>query len=171
MGLRPKTSPVDLKTLPLVALLVALLIALAAALSACGQGDSTEGLISNIDKARSARTLASLQQGLIAAQTASTDSGATSAAGLAAALQQRDPSNRYTTAPPTDVGTVQVQGGAGAPVMLIGINSPPTSGRTPYYLAVWESGGTTLFYIGQQPPQYTTTAPSGAGWSASPPQI
>ena len=123
----------------------------------------TEGLISNIDKARSACTLTTLQQGLITVQSASADSGASSAPGLAAALQQRDPSNRYTTGPPTDVGIVQVIGGGGSPVMLVGINSPPGSPRPPYYLAVWESGASTMFYLGQQPPQYTATAPSTAG--------
>jgi hypothetical protein len=143
--------------------------AFAVALPGCGAGNPAEGLISNVDKARSARTLTSLQQGLIAVQTASAEGGAASAPALAAVLQQRDPSNRYTTGPPTDVGVVQVMGGGGGPVMLVGINSPPGSPRPPYYLAVWESGGSTMFYLGQQPPQYTATAPSTAGWSSSPP--
>jgi predicted small secreted protein len=150
-------------------LAVLALAAFAVALSACGAGNTSEGLISNIDKARSARTLTSLQQGLITVQTASADGGASSAPALAAELQQRDPSNRYTTAPPTDVGVVQVIGGGGSPIMLVGVNSPPGSPRPPYYLAVWESAGSTMFYLGQQPPQYTATAPSTAGWSSSPP--
>jgi hypothetical protein len=152
-------------------LAVLALVAAAAALTACGAGDPSEGLISNVDKARSARTLASLQQGLITVQTAGAEGGAASAAGLAAALQQRDPSNRYTTAPPTDVGIVQVVGGGGSPVMLLGISAPPGSSRPPDYLAVWQSGGSTMFYVGRQPPQYTASAPSGAGWSASPPAL
>ena len=64
---------------------------------------------------------------------------------------------------------MQVMGGGGSPVMLVGINSPPNSPRPPYYLAVWESGGSTMFYLGQQAPQYTTTTPATAGWSSSPP--
>jgi hypothetical protein len=151
--------------------LAALLTAsLACSLSACGDDDPAEGLVSNVDKARSARTLVSLQQGLIAAQTAGTESTAGSAPQLAAALQQRDPSNRYTTAPPTDVGIVQVVGGAGGPVMLVGISAPPSSPRPPDYLAVWAGGGTTLFYAGRQPPPYSAAPPAGPGWSSSAPQ-
>jgi hypothetical protein len=147
------------------------LAALGGSLSACGQSNPAEGLISNVDKARTARTLASLQQGLITVQTAAIDSGAANASGLVAALQQGDPSNRYTTVPPTDAGIVQVMGGGGGPVMLVGISGPPSSPRPPYYLAAWEGGGTMLFYLGQQPPVYTATAPTGPGWSSSPPQI
>jgi hypothetical protein len=138
------------------------------ALAGCGAKDPSEGVLSNIDKARSARTLTSLEQALIAVSIAQSDYSASSTAALAAALQQRDPSNRYTTGPPTDAGIVQVLGGAGEPVMLVGINSPPGSGRTPYYLAVWSSSGTTMFYVGQQPPAYTSAPPSGPGWSSSP---
>jgi hypothetical protein len=134
----------------------------------CGQGDQAEGLLSNIDKARSARTLTSLEQALITVSIAQTDYSASSPAALAAALQQRDPSNRYTTGPPTDAGVVQVLGGGGGPVMLVGINSPPSSGRTPYYLAVWSRSGSTLFYVGQQAPAYSAQPPSGPGWSSSP---
>ena len=140
-----------------------------AAAAGCGAGDPTEGLISNLDKARAARTLTSLQQGLITAQVASADSAGGGAAGLAAALQQRDPSNRYTTAPPTDVGIVQVEGGGGGPVLLVGITDVPSAGRPPYYLAAWENAGTTMYYIGRQPPAYTPSQPSGAGWSTTPP--
>jgi hypothetical protein len=138
------------------------------ALAGCGAKDPSEGVLSNIDKARSARTLTSLEQALITVSIAQSDYGSSSPGALAAALQQRDPSNRYTTGPPTDVGIVQVLGGAGGPVMLVGINSPPSSGRAPYYLAVWSSGGSTMFYVAQQPPAYTTAPPSGPGWSSSP---
>ena len=141
---------------------------LAVALAGCGGNDPSEGLLSNIDKARSARTLTSLEQALITVSISQTDYSASTPAALAAALQQRDPSNRYTTGPPTDVGIVQVLGGGGGPVMLVGINSPPSSGRAPYYLAVWSSGGSTMFYVGQQPPAYSTAPPSGPGWSSSP---
>jgi hypothetical protein len=146
-----------------------LVLALAGGAAGCGGSDPAEGLISNIDKARTARTLTSLQQGLITAQVAGSDSAGGSAPALAAALQQRDPSNRYTTAPPTDVGIVQVEGGGGGPVMLVGITDVPSAGRPPYYLAAWESAGTTMYYIGRQPPAYTPAPPSGAGWSATPP--
>ena len=145
------------------------LLALAWALPACGGADPAEGLISNVDKARAARTLTSLQQGLITVQVVNADYGGGDAASLATALQQRDPSNRYTTTPPTDVGIVQVMGGAGGPVMLVGVSAPPSAPRPPDYLAVWESAGTTLYYIGRQPPAYSPTAPSGGGWSSSPP--
>ena len=71
-------------------------------LPACGQSHPSEGLVSNIDKARAAQTLSTLTQGLIAVQTVAAESGPAAAPALAAALQQRDASNRYTTAPPTD---------------------------------------------------------------------
>jgi hypothetical protein len=148
---------------------VLLVAALGAPLSACGQSRPAEGLISNVDKARTAATLTSLQQGLITAQTVSAESGGSSAPALATALQQRDPSNRYTTGPPTDAGIVQVVGGGGGPVMLVGISAPPSSPRPPYYLAAWEAGGSTLYYIGRQPPLYSTSPPAGDGWSTSPP--
>jgi hypothetical protein len=67
------------------------------------------------------------------------------------------------------VGMIQVIGGGGGPVMLVGISAPPSAPRPPSYLAVWESGGSTLFYLGPQPPQYSSSPPSGAGWRASPP--
>jgi hypothetical protein len=146
-----------------------LVLAFAGGAAGCGGTDPAEGLISNVDKARTARTLTSLQQGLITAQVVSAESAGGSAPALAAALQQHDPSNRYTTAPPTDVGIVQVEGGGGGPVMLVGISAPPSAPRPPYYLAAWESGGTTLYYLGRQPPAYSPSPPSGAGWSTSPP--
>jgi hypothetical protein len=150
---------------------VVALAVLGLTLAACGSGSSpADGLLGNIDKARSARTLSTLEQGLIAVQTVNADSGATDAASLAAALQQRDASNRYTTAPPTDVGIIQVIGGGGGPVMLVGVSAPPTAAKPPAYLALWESGGSTLFYLGQQPPPYSASPPSGAGWSSTPPQ-
>jgi hypothetical protein len=163
MGLRLRTVPA-----------AAVLLVAVAAFSGCG-GDSkpAEGIISSVDKARAAQALSSLQQGLITVQTTAVESGGATpgAADLATALQQHDPNNRYTTAPPTDVGIVQVVGGGGGPIMLVGISAPPSSPRPPDYLAVWESGGTTLFYLGQQAPAYSTSPPSGTGWSSSPPQI
>jgi hypothetical protein len=151
-------------------LAVAAAAAIAGSLAACGNDRPAEGLISNVDRARTAATLTSLQQGLVTAQTVSAESGgAGSAPALVTALQQRDPSNRYTTAPPTDAGIVQVVGGAGGPVMLVGISAPPASPRPPYYMAAWEGGGSTLYYLGRQPPVYSTSAPGGDGWSSTPP--
>jgi hypothetical protein len=154
-----------------IACAVFALAVLGSTLAACGTGSSpADSLLGNVDKARSARTLSTLEQGLIAVQTVNADSGATDAPSLAAALQQRDASNRYTTVPPTEVGIIQVIGGGGGPVMLVGISAPPSSGKPPAYLALWESAGSTLFYLGQQPPQYSASPPSGAGWSSTPPQ-
>src|SRR4051812_26609745 len=107
--------------------LCALGLVLAGVAAGCGGSNPAEGLISNVDKARTARTLTSLQQGLITAQVVSAESAGGGAPALATALQQRDPSNRYTTAPPTDVGIVQVEGGGGSPVMLVGISAPPSA--------------------------------------------
>ncbi len=151
---------------------ILLVAALGGSLTACAGGSSpADSLLSNIDKARSARTLSTLEQGLIAVQTtAAESSGAADAPTLAVDLQQHDASNRYTTAPPTDAGIIQVVGGAGSPIMLVGITAPPTSPKPPAYLALWESGGSTLYYIGPSAPQYSSSAPSGAGWSTSPPQ-
>ena len=146
------------------------LAAAVCALPACGQSDPAEGLISNVDKARAAQTISTLMQGLIAVQTVAAESGTAGAVALAAALQQRDPTHRYTTGPPTDTGVIQVIGGGGSPVMLVGISAPPSAPRSPHYLAVWEGGGSTVFYLGAQPPAYSPSAPSGAGWSTSPPQ-
>jgi hypothetical protein len=154
-----------------IACAVLALAVLGATLAACGSGSSpADGLLGNIDKARSARTLSTLEQGLIAVQTVNAEAGAADAASLAAALQQRDASNRYTTAPPTDVGIIQVVGGGGGPVMLVGVSAPPTAAKPPAYLALWESGGSTLFYLGRQPPPYSASPPAGAGWSSTPPQ-
>jgi hypothetical protein len=143
-----------------------------AVLPGCGSTDPAEGLVSNVDKAKAIKTLTSLQQALITVNLVSAESGGGSGGGaLATALQQRDPSNRYVTGPPTDAGIVQVLGGGGSPVMLVGISAPPSAPRPPHYLAVWSSGGATMFYLGEQPPQYSPQAPSGAGWSSSPPQM
>jgi hypothetical protein len=152
---------------------VSLVVLGGGALAGCGDSEPAEGVISSVDKARAAQTLSSLQQGLITIQTAAVDSGGATASAqdLAAALQQRDSSNRYTTAGPTDAGIVQVAGGGGGPVMLVGITGPPSSPRPPHYLAAWQSGGATLFYLGQVAPAYSPSPPSGAGWSSSPPQI
>ncbi len=86
---------------------------------------------------------------------------------MAAALQAKDPTNRYTTAMPTDTGIVQVVGGSGGPVMLVSMSASPSAGRAPNYVAGWQGGGTTMYYVGREPPAYSPSAPAGAGWSST----
>jgi hypothetical protein len=140
------------------------------ALGACGSDDPAEGLLSNIDKARSAKSLSSLQTGLVTLGLVQSEVPGAAPSSVAAALQAKDPTNRYTTAAPTDAGIVQVVGGGGGAVMLVAVNSGPSDSREPVYLAAWQGGGTTMYYAGPQPPAYTSSVPSGAGWSAAPPQ-
>jgi hypothetical protein len=140
------------------------------ALAGCGNDDPAEGLISNVDKARTAASIAGLQTGLVTGAVVQADNPAATADSLAAALQAKDPSNRYTTATPTEAGIVQVVGGGGGPLMLVSINSDPSSGRELYYVAAWQGEGRTMFYVGRQPPTYAATAPAGPGWSATLPQ-
>jgi hypothetical protein len=146
-----------------------LVAGLVLALPACGN-DPAEGLLSNVDKARNARSLSSIQTGLVTLGLVQTEAPGGSAQSIAGALQAKDPTNRYTTAPPSDIGIVQVAGGSGGPVMLVAINSPPSAGRDPYYVAAWQGQGTTMYYAGLQPPVFAQSAPAGNGWSATPPQ-
>ena len=139
-------------------------------LAGCGNDDPTEGLVSNIDKARTAASIVGLQTSLVTAALVQADYPGGTAQSLVAALQAKDPTNRYTTATPTGTGIVQVVGGSGGPVMLVSINSAPSSGRAPYYVAAWQGDGSTMYYVGQQPPAYTPSAPATAGWSATLPQ-
>ena len=140
------------------------------ALGACGNDDPAEGLLSNIDKARSARSLSSLQTGLVTLGLVQAEAPAASAQSVAAALQAKDPTNRYTTAAPTDVGIVQVAGGGGGPVMLVSVSSAPSDSRAQAYIGAWQGNGTTMYYAGPQPPGFASSVPSGPGWSATPPQ-
>ena len=140
------------------------------ALGACGNDDPAEGLLSNSDKARSARSLSSLQTGLVTLGLVQSEAPAASAQSVAAALQAKDPTNRYTTAVPTDVGIVQVVGGGGGPVMLVAVSSARSDSRAQAYLGAWQGNGTTMYYAAAQPPVYASSAPSGPGWSATPPQ-
>ena len=141
---------------------------LALVLGACGNDDPAEGLLSNIDKARSAKSLSAIQTGLVTLGLVQSEAPGAAPSAVAAALQAKDPTNRYTTAVPTDAGTVQVVGGGGA-VMLVAVNSASSDSREPLYLAAWQGGGTTMYYAGAQPPAYVSSVPSGAGWSATPP--
>ncbi len=140
------------------------------ALAGCGDSRPAEGLISNVDKARNAASIAGLQTSLVSAALVQADAPGGSADDLVAALQAKDPTNRYTTATPTAAGIVQVVGGGGGPVMLVSINSDPSSGRAPYYVAAWQGGGSTMYYVAHESPAYATEAPAGPGWSATLPQ-
>jgi hypothetical protein len=141
---------------------------LALAVSACGESDPAEGLLSNIDKARNAESISALQTGLVTVGLIQMDSGG-AGGDVVAALQAKDPTHRYTTAPPTDKGIIQVTGGAGQPVMLTAIGARADAGRPPFFVSAWQASGTTMYYVGEQPPVYTASAPSGAGWSSTPP--
>ena len=136
----------------------------------CGGEDAAEGLVSNIDKARTAASLAQLQTSLVTAAVVQADAAGAGAENLVAALQAKDPGSRYTTAVPTGPGIVQVLGGGGGPVMLVSIGAAPSAAREPYYVAVWQSGGSTMYYVGRGAPAYEARAPAGAGWSRTLPQ-
>src|SRR5687768_11153064 len=101
---------------------------LALAPAGCGSDDPSEGLLSNVDRARNAASVAALQTGLVTVALVQADTPGGAAESLVPALQAKDPTNRYTTAPPTAPGIVQVQGGGGGPVMLVSLNSGPDAG-------------------------------------------
>ena len=143
--------------------------ALALALPGCGE-DPAEGLANNVDKARTAATIAALQTSLVTAATVQADAPAGTAENLAPALQAKDPTNRYTTATPTDAGIVQVAGGGGGAVMLVAVDSAPGSGGGSQYVAAWQGSGATMYYVGSDPPAYSASPPTGPGWSATLPQ-
>ena len=140
---------------------------LALAVSACGNDRPAEGLLSNIDKARNAESISALQTALVTVGLVQMDSAG--GGDVVAALQAKDPTHRYTTTPPTDKGIIQVTGGAGQPVMLTAIGARADAGRAPFYVSAWQASGTTMYYVGEQPPAYTSSAPSGGGWSSTPP--
>jgi hypothetical protein len=146
--------------------LAALLLA-AVSLSACGVNNPTEGITSRVGQARNAQAVSSLQQALIAASVAASDSAGSQGAELAAELQSRDPTNSYTAEPPTEPGRIQVVGGGGAPILLVSFAEG--DGGQPGYVAAWQSGGTTRWYSGAQPPGYVSSVPSGPGWSSAAP--
>jgi hypothetical protein len=147
--------------------------ALATVAPACGGagGDPAAGLAKSVDKARAAKTLTSLQTGLVTLNVVQAESAATGGStDMVVALQSKDPTNRYTTAPPADTGTVQVVGGGGAPVMLVAISDPAANGQPAQYVAVWQGSGTTMYYAGTSPPAYTADPPQAAGWGSTIPQ-
>jgi hypothetical protein len=148
-----------------------LAVALATAAAGCGGGgDPVSGLAESVDRARAANTLNSLQTGLVTLSLVQVDSAGGDVQDLAAALQSKDPTHRYTTARPTVTGVVQVLGGAGGPVMLVAISDLAAEGRPAHYVAAWQGSGTTMYYAGTSPPAYTPEPPAGAGWGSTLPQ-
>ena len=144
-------------------------VALVTATAGCGAEGGT-GFGDSVDKARAAKTLSSLQTGLVTLNIVQADSGGAAVQDVAAALQAKDPTNRYTTAPPTTAGVVQVLGGRGGPVMLVAMSDPGAEGRAPQYVGVWQGSGTTMYYAGTAAPAFTTQAPAGPGWGSTLPQ-
>jgi hypothetical protein len=147
-----------------------LAVAVAAAAGGCAGEDPAQGLADGVDKARAAKTLSSLQTALVTLSVVQVESGGASVQDLAAALQAKDPTNRYTTAVPTTTGVVQVLGGGGGPVMLVAMSDPGSQERPAQFVGVWQGSGTTMYYAATTPPAYTTAAPAGPGWAATPPQ-
>ncbi|MGH2978116.1 MAG: hypothetical protein ACRDLQ_00585 [Solirubrobacterales bacterium] len=147
-----------------------LAVALAAAAGACGGRDPGHGFGDSVDRARAAKTLSSLQTGLVTLSLVQADSGGAAVQDVAAALQAKDPANRYTTAAVTGTGVVQVLGGDGGPVMLVAISDPASEGRAAQYVAAWQGSGTTMYYAGTAAPAYTTEPPAGPGWGSTLPQ-
>jgi hypothetical protein len=146
-----------------------LAVAFATAMGACGTEAGT-GFGDSVDKARAVKALSSLQTGLVTIALVQADSGGAPVQDVAAALQAKDPTNRYTTAPPTDTGLVQVLGTGGGPVMLVAMSDPASEGRPAQYVAAWQGSGTTMYYTGAAPPVYTAQAPAGPGWGSTLPQ-
>jgi len=147
--------------------LVLLFCSAALLASSCGVGNPTTGITSREGQARNAQAVTSLQQALITASTVATDGSGGQGAQLASELQARDPNNVYSAALPTQPGNIQVIGGGGGPLLLVGYSQG--DGGRPGYVGAWQSGGTTRWYSGSQPPAYVAAVPSSAGWSASAP--
>ena len=147
-----------------------LAVAVAAAAGGCTGEDPAQGLADGVDKARAAKTLSSLQTALVTLSVVQVDSGGAAVQDLAAALQAKDPTNRYTTAAPTTTGVVQVLGGGGGPVMLVAMSDPRSQERPAQHVGVWQGSGTTMYYAGTTAPAYTTGPPAGPGWGSTLPQ-
>ena len=141
---------------------------LALAPAGCGSDDPSEGLLSNVDKARNAASLAALQTGLVTVALVQADAPGGAAESLVPALQAKDPTNRYTTAPPTAPGIVQVSGRRrrAGDAGLAQLRSGCAAG-SPCYVAAWQGAGTSMYYVGSDPPAYTAELPSGPGWSST----
>ena len=133
------------KVLPALLLCSAALLA-----SSCGVGNPTTGITSREGQARNAQAVTSLQQALITASTVATDGSGGQGAQLASELQARDPNNVYSAALPTRPGSIQVIGGGGGPLLLVGYSQG--DGGRPGYVGAWQSGGTTRWYSGSSRP-------------------
>jgi hypothetical protein len=146
-----------------------LAVAVAATAGGCMPEDPAQGLADGVDKARAAKTLTSLQTALVTLSVVQVESGG-AAHDLVAALQAKDPANRYTTAAPTAEGVVQVVGGGDAAVMLAAISDAGSDERPAQYVAVWQGSGTTMYYAGLAPHTYTAAPPTAPGWGSTLPQ-
>jgi hypothetical protein len=135
--------------------------------SACGVENPTGGITSRVGQARNAQAVSSLQQALITASVVASDASAGQGAALAAELQARDTTNSYTAELPTEPSRIQVIGGGGGPLLLV--SYAEGDGGQPGYVAAWQSGATTRWYSGAQPPAYVSGVPAGTGWSATAP--
>jgi hypothetical protein len=137
------------------------------ALAGCGSsGKTVDPLLRNVDKANDAQALSSIQQGLATAGLLRSESGGSlggTGEDVAARLQARDPSKRYTTAPSGGPDEIQVVAGGSGPLLLVA-QSPSKA-----FVAAWDDGrGTTMYYRGAGAPIFTTQAPAGTGWSPTP---
>jgi hypothetical protein len=145
-------------------------VALATAAGGCAAQDHAESLADGVDKARAAQTISSLQTALVTVSLVQAESAGAAPADLAAALQAKDPSNRYVTTVPTNTGVVQVVGDGGGPLLLVAMSDPGSEGRQSQYVGVWQAAGTTRYFAGTAPPTYTTIPPAGPGWGSTLPQ-
>jgi hypothetical protein len=142
-------------------------LALAILLAGCGAADdAVDPLLNSIDKAHAAQALSALQQAQVAATLVKTESGGTYGSGpedLAAKLQAKDPSKRFSTAPSAAPEQVQVLGGGSAAILV-------AQGAPDVYVAIWDDGnGSPMYYAGKQPPPFSAQRPAGGGWSSQPP--
>jgi hypothetical protein len=147
-----------------------LAVALAAAAGGCAGEDPAQGLADGVDKARAAKTLSSLQTALVTLSLVKVESGGAAVQDVVAALQAKDPTNRYTTAAPSAMDVVQVLGGGGGAVMLVAMSDAGSEDRPAQYVGVWQGSGTTMYYAGTTPPAYTTSPPAAPGWGSTLPQ-
>jgi len=135
-------------------------------LAGCGGTEKTlDPLLNSVDKAHGAQALSALQQAQVAASLVKTESGGTfgtNAEDLAAKLQAKDPSKRFSTAPSAAPEQIQVLGGGGAALLV-------AQGAPDVYVAIWDDGnGNPMYYMGKQPPPFSAQKPSGVGWSDRP---